>query len=126
MKQAVGYISQNLIPSLELLSRPDLDASNAAFFQALVIRTLGVLEDYFLGRKSFLAGNGLTVADVVLYTALNATATIGIELERWPRLKQYFDRMDINETIQEAQTRMLSNPQSVLPPPPQKQKKWIW
>lgn len=122
MKQVIGYIHTNLIPSLDLLSRASdesdtmMQESNINFFRAIAERALTVLDEFYLDRKQFLVGEKLSVADVVLYTTLNAANTIGkvSNLGRWPNLKAYFDRLDKQEKIQEAQTRMLSNPQHVV------------
>jgi glutathione S-transferase len=42
-----------------------------------------------LGQQPFLMGAGFTVADAYLVTVLNWSKAGGIDLETWPRLKEY-------------------------------------
>jgi len=46
-----------------------------------------------LKAHQFLLGERFTVADAYLFTVLSWSNGRGIELERWPVLKQYFDRI---------------------------------
>jgi glutathione S-transferase len=42
-----------------------------------------------VGARSFLQGDGFTVADAYLYTVLRWSERVQIELARWPNLKRY-------------------------------------
>jgi len=42
-----------------------------------------------VGERSFLQGDGFTVADAYLYTVLRWSERLSIELARWPNLKRY-------------------------------------
>jgi glutathione S-transferase len=46
-----------------------------------------------LKSRDFLLGERFTIADAYLFTVLTWSKGRGIELERWPGLKQYFDRV---------------------------------
>lgn len=123
MKQLIALVSKSLLPPLAVLSAPGVLDTVVIFCQTQVLLTLGNLEENYMDRKPYILGKKLTVADVLLYTTLNAAMTVGFDLERYPRLKQYFDRLDNGNDMNNAQTRMLGNPSSVVKGP---QSKWRW
>ena len=47
----------------------------------------------FLGNKTFLLGNTFTVADAYLFTLLNWTRIVKIDLAKWPALSAYQARI---------------------------------
>lgn len=57
-----------------------------------------------LADREFLLGRRFTVADAYLFTVLTWSKSRGIEVERWPVLKAYFDRIAARPAVQEALT----------------------
>ena len=55
-----------------------------------------------LEKSDFLMGERFTVADAYLFTVLNWSNGRGIQLERWPALKRYFDRIAARPAVREA------------------------
>jgi glutathione S-transferase len=55
-----------------------------------------------LGEKPYLMGEGFTVADAYLVTTLNWTRAAGIDLDRWPRLKEYRLRVRARPAVNAA------------------------
>jgi glutathione S-transferase len=69
------------------------------------IATLGKKFDWlsgFLGKKPFLLGNTFTVADAYLFTVLNWTAHVKIDLNKWPVLAAFQTRVAQRPKVQEA------------------------
>jgi glutathione S-transferase len=56
----------------------------------------------FLGSKTFLLGNTFTVADAYLFTLLNWTGFVKIDLGKWPVLAAYQARVAKRPKVQEA------------------------
>ena len=60
----------------------------------------------FLARnlegKQFLFGNRFTVADAYLFTVLNWTNYLKIDLSRWTPLKSYLERIGSRPAVREA------------------------
>jgi len=56
----------------------------------------------FLGKKSFLLGNTFTVADAYLFTILNWTRIVKIDLGKWPALAAYQARVAQRPKVQAA------------------------
>jgi len=55
-----------------------------------------------LKASQFLLGERFTVADAYLFTVLSWSNGRGIELERWPVLKRYFDRIAERPAVRAA------------------------
>jgi glutathione S-transferase len=55
-----------------------------------------------LDGREYLLGEGFTVADAYLVTALNWCPAAGIDLERWPVLRGYVDRLKARPNVARA------------------------
>jgi glutathione S-transferase len=55
-----------------------------------------------LEKGEFLLGERFTVADAYLFTVLTWSKGRGIQLENWPALKKYFDRIAARPAVREA------------------------
>ncbi len=55
-----------------------------------------------LEGRAYLLGDEFTVADAYLFTVLNWTQFVNIDLKRWPVLKQYHARVAARPKVQEA------------------------
>jgi glutathione S-transferase len=55
-----------------------------------------------LAGKQFLLGERFSVADAYLFTVLSWSPSRGIELERWPALKAYFDKIAARPAVRDA------------------------
>jgi len=56
----------------------------------------------FLDKKTFLLGNTFTVADAYLFTVLNWTGYVKIDLSKWPVLAEFQSRVARRPKVQEA------------------------
>ncbi len=55
-----------------------------------------------LEKRQFLMGDRFTVADAYLFTVLNWTNFVGIDLGRWPALKSYMQRISARPAVRAA------------------------
>ncbi len=55
-----------------------------------------------LEKRPFLMGEGFTVADAYLFTILNWSKVVGVELGRWPALKAYVERVSARPAVRGA------------------------
>ena len=55
-----------------------------------------------LGKRQFLMGDRFTVADAYLFTVLNWTGHLGIDLRRWPALQSYVQRVSARPAVRAA------------------------
>ena len=55
-----------------------------------------------LGEGPFLMGERYTIADPYLFTVLNWTSVLAVDLGRWPALKDYLARVGARPAVQET------------------------
>jgi glutathione S-transferase len=55
-----------------------------------------------LGDGPYLMGERFTIADAYLFTVLNWTAGLGIDMDRWPAVKAYMGRVAARPAVQET------------------------
>jgi len=55
-----------------------------------------------LNGKPYLMGDQLTLADTYLFTVLNWSPLLKVDLGKWPRLKDYITRVAARPAVQEA------------------------
>jgi glutathione S-transferase len=74
-------------------------------YKKMVVERLGQRYDLLskhLDQRQFLMGDGFTVADGYLFTILNWTNFVGIDLGKWPTLKAYMGRVAARPAVQQA------------------------
>jgi len=74
-------------------------------WKTLVLAKLGERYDFLakhLAKQPYLMGQNFSVADGYLFTLLNWTNFLKIDLGKWPVLKAYFDRVGARPAVQEA------------------------
>lgn len=84
---------------------PLFGADTPAEFKEIVKKKLGQRFDWLSGQlagKTWLLGERFTVADGYLFVVLNWTTPVGIDLARWPVLKDYQARIGARPKVQEA------------------------
>jgi glutathione S-transferase len=101
LMEILNYITSEVHKSFSPLFNP---ASSAEMKEASVT-ALGKRFDWlagFLGKKDFLMGNTFTVADAYLFTILNWTRIVKIDLGKWPALAAYKARIAHRPMVQAA------------------------
>jgi len=74
-------------------------------YKEMALAKLGQRYDHLsqrLANQPFLMGQNFTVADGYLFTLLNWTQFLKIDLGKWPVLKAYYDRIAARPKVQEA------------------------
>ena len=70
-----------------------------------VLQALGRRLDYIanaLRDRKFLSGEQFTIADAYLFTILNWRKALRFDLDRWPAIAQYQDRVGALPAVQKA------------------------
>lgn len=101
LMEILNYITSEVHKSFSPLFNP---ASSTEVKEAAVT-TLGKKFDWlsgFLGKKPFLLGNTFTVADAYLFTVLNWSGHVKIDLGKWPVLTEYKARVAQRPKVIEA------------------------
>lgn len=97
----LNFITSELHKSFGALFNP----AAVAEWKAAAIANIERRLDYVaaqLGAKPYLMGDRFTVADAYLFTVLNWTGFVNIDLGKWPVLKNYVARVAARPKVQEA------------------------
>jgi glutathione S-transferase len=80
-------------------------ATTPAEYKETLKQKIGTRFDWVAAQlegKDYLMGSTFTVADGYLFTMLNWTRHVGIDLARWPILKAYQSRVAARPKVREA------------------------
>jgi glutathione S-transferase len=101
LMEILNYITSEIHKTFSPLFNPATSAEQ----REAVIANLGKKFDWvstFLGKKPYLLGDGFTVADAYLFTVVNWTNFVKIDLSKWPVLVAYQARVAARPKVQEA------------------------
>lgn len=97
----LNFISTEVHKTLGALFNPQFPATCRAVPIALLRRRCDWLASA-LGAGPFLMGAQYTIADPYLFTVLNWTAALDIDLSPWPGLQDYLGRVAARPAVQET------------------------
>ena len=101
LMEILNYITSEVHKSFSPLFNP----ASSAELKETALTNLGKKFDWlsgFLGKKPFLLGNTFTAADAYLFTVLNWTGHVKIDLGKWPILADYKSRIAKRPKVIEA------------------------
>jgi glutathione S-transferase len=102
LQEWLGYINSEIHKSFSTFFIPGtVDAEKAAAGERLAKKFDWLQKT--LSDGPYLTGDRFTVADAYLYTVLNWTGFVGIDLGKWPGLKTYHARVAERPSVQKAQ-----------------------
>lgn len=101
LMEILNYITSEVHKGFSPLFNPKISADWKASAIAGMEKKFDWLSA-FLGNKNFLIGNSFTVADAYLFTVLNWTGHLKIDLSRWPVLTAYQARIAQRPKVQQA------------------------
>lgn len=97
----LNFVSSEIHKQFGPLFNPRITAE----WKANQLDLLGRRFDYLTERlngKPYLMGDQLTVVDAYLFTALNWSSLLKVDLGKWPRLKDYITRVAARPAVKEA------------------------
>jgi glutathione S-transferase len=101
LMEILNFITSEVHKSFSPLFNP----ASSAELKETAVTNLGKKFDWlsgFLGTKPFLLGNTFTVADAYLFTVLNWTGHVKIDLNKWPVLAEFKARIAKRPKVIEA------------------------
>lgn len=101
LQEWLNFIASEVHKGFSPLFNPQLPES----WKTVVVDRLGTRFDYLskhLEKNQYLMGNGFSVADAYLFTVLNWTRFVGIDLGKWPLLQAYSARIAARPSVQQA------------------------
>jgi glutathione S-transferase len=101
LQEWLNYVASEVHKSYSPLFNPTADAGVKEFTLNNIGKKLDWLDKQLAG-KSYLTGSAFTIADAYLFVILNWSGGVGIDLAKWPAVKQYYDRVAARPKVQEA------------------------
>lgn len=101
LMEMLNYLTSEVHKSFSPLFNP----ANSAEMKETLMANLAKKFDWlsgFLSNKTYLLGNAFTVADAYLFTLLNWTGFLKIDLNKWPVLAEYKSLIGHRPKVQEA------------------------
>jgi glutathione S-transferase len=101
LMEMLNYIASELHKGYSPLFNAGISADSKAAALAALEKKFQWLTA-FLGDKKFLMGETFTVADAYLFTVLNWSPRVGVDLAKHPVLASYLERVAQRPKVQEA------------------------
>lgn len=95
------FISSEIHKGYSPLFNPNLKDDAKVVLRAKLEKRLESV-DAHLAEHTYLMGDNFTVADAYLYTLLNWSQGVGIDLSKWQHLSEYRQRVADRPTVREA------------------------
>lgn len=97
----LNFISSELHKLFGSLFNPEIPAE----WRANQLERLGQRFDYLtpqLNEKPYLTGDQFTVADAYLFTVLNWSSVLKVDMKKWPKLQDYITQIAARPSVGEA------------------------
>lgn len=98
MIEWLTYIGTELHKQFGVFRNPTADENWKAHALKTLERRLSYIEEHLKG-KSFLIGDGFTVADCYFFTVLTWTNFIKLDLNKWPLILKYYKRLEQRPSV---------------------------
>src|SRR5688572_7956644 len=103
LQEWLNFITSEIHKSFSPLFNPTVDVKVKEYTTQNLEKKFDWLNAQLAGRK-FLTGDNFTIADAYLFVVVNWTNFVGIDLARWPALKEFQARVAARPQVQEAMT----------------------
>jgi len=101
VQEWLNYITSEVHKSFSPLWNPALDPAVKTYASENLFKKLDWVNSQLVGKK-YLTGDTFTIADAYLFTVVNWTNFLGIDMAKWPALKEFQARVAARPKVQEA------------------------
>ncbi|HEY9538711.1 MAG TPA: glutathione transferase GstA [Kiloniellaceae bacterium] len=102
LQEQLNFVASELHKAYSPLFNPALPEPEKAAARERVGQKLDVMETLLSDGRSYLVGDSFSVADAYFFVVANWSGHTGIDLERWPHVAAYQQRIAARETVQAA------------------------
>jgi glutathione S-transferase len=99
--EALNFAATEIHKQLGALFNPQMTPEMKTVQIGTIERRFGPLEKMLEG-KAYIMGDKFTAADAYLFTVLNWTNSLKIDLTKWPNIKAYVARIAERPKVREA------------------------
>ncbi len=101
VQEWLNYVTSEVHKTFSPLWNPKAGDQVHAYTRANLEKKFDWLETQLAGKK-YLTGDTFTIADAYLFTVVNWTNFLGIDLAKWPALRDFQARVAARPKVQEA------------------------
>ena len=98
----LNFIASELHKGFGPLFNPGISPEAREAVLSNLGRKLGIVEQTFSDGRSYLTGPNFTVADAYLFVVLGWSPMLGVDLERWPNLTAFGQRVLARKAVEAA------------------------
>ncbi|MGF1630261.1 MAG: glutathione transferase GstA [Kiloniellaceae bacterium] len=102
LQEHLNYVSSELHKAFSPLFNPKSSEADKAAARTNVTEKLDLVEKLLSDGRSYLVGDGFTVADAYLFVVVNWTLPTGIGLDNWPHVAAFHQRIVGRASVQAA------------------------
>lgn len=102
LQEALNFISSELHKAFSPFFHGEATGDRPATARALLSRRIDDVEHMLDHGRPYLLGERMTVADAYLFVVLNWSGVIGFELETWPHVSAFMERMRERPSVRSA------------------------
>jgi len=104
LQEMLNFVTSEIHAGLSPLFNAELPEAVQRIFKDKLDKRFGQIATT-LQQHDYLLGRGFTVADAYLFTVLQWTRFFAIDLDRWPAIPAYLERIRTRPSVQAAQQR---------------------
>lgn len=101
LQEMLNYITSEVHKTYSPLFNPDMPAEAKTIFRTNLGKKFTYLNEC-LKNQDYLLGNTFTVADGYLYNVLRWASRVDVDLNQWPALNAFFNRINQRPGVQAA------------------------
>ena len=101
VQEWLNFITSEVHKGYSPLWNPNADPKVKEYALGNLEKKLDWINGQF-GSKKYLTGDTFTVADAYLFTVINWSFFLGMNLDKWPALKEFHARVAARPKVQEA------------------------
>lgn len=113
VQNALNYIASEVHPNIGGLFYPNSEEIKG-YLKGRAMHKLEYLEKVLLANKQYLVGNSCSIADCYLYIVLSWCPMVDVDMNSFPTVRNFYERIDSMKQVRDAHTRMGSNPSRVM------------
>ncbi|HEY8608360.1 MAG TPA: glutathione transferase GstA [Noviherbaspirillum sp.] len=99
--EAINFAATEVHKQIGALFNPMLTPEMKQIQKSVIERRLNALEGMLQG-KEYIMGDRFSAADAYLFTVLNWTKIHNIEVDKWPNIQAFMNRVALRPKVQEA------------------------
>jgi glutathione S-transferase len=97
----LAFVSSEVHKAISPVFNPNATDDVKSFARNNLVRRLDWLDAEW-GKRPFLMGEQFTVADAYLFVVLGWLPRVGFDMTKWPRLKDFHERVQQRPAVQQA------------------------